>query len=189
MPPPLTTEALRELVDRAQGHSPDAWEDLYLHCRPKLVGYARRRLPSAQAADDAVSEAFARAIAKIDDFRWEGIGFEGWMFGITRNVVLEIQRAFTRDRRIEDRQAAASPPPVPDEVGANLERSEEREHVRRAFALLGDDDRELLELRVVGGLTADEVAAVLGKQAGAVRMAQSRALDRLRAAMKEVQDA
>jgi RNA polymerase sigma-70 factor (ECF subfamily) len=51
---------------------------------------------------------------------------------------------------------------------------------------LSDDDRELLDLRVVGGLSADEVASVLGKQPGAVRMAQSRALDRLRGHFQEI---
>jgi len=55
-----------------------------------------------------------------------------------------------------------------------------------AFATLGPDDREILELRVVGGLDAEEVGLVVGKRAGAVRMAQSRALARLRAALDRV---
>jgi len=52
--------------------------------------------------------------------------------------------------------------------------------MRAAFALLSADERELLELRVVGGLSAEEVAAALGKRAGAVRTAQYRALAHLR---------
>ena len=52
--------------------------------------------------------------------------------------------------------------------------------MRAAFERLGDEDREVLELRVVAGLSAEEVGNVLGKRAGAVRMAQSRALERLR---------
>ena len=184
--PPLTSEDLRDLVARARRQSPDAWEQLYRHLRPKLVDYARRRLPSVTAAEDAVSEAFARAIAKIDDYRWEGIGFEGWMYGITRNVVLESHRAVQRSHRLDDRQAAAQVPAEADPTGDQLEASEERARVRRAFELLDDEDRELLELRVVGGLSAEQVGVVLDRTAGAVRMAQSRALDRLRVAMKGV---
>ena len=60
---------------------------------------------------------------------------------------------------------------VAGEVGAE---------VRHAFARLDPDDRELLELRVQGGLTSEEVGSLLGKQPGAVRMAQARALGRLR---------
>ena len=52
-----------------------------------------------------------------------------------------------------------------------------------AFALLPDRDRELLELRVVAGLSSDEVASILDMQPGAVRTAQARALDKLRAVL------
>ena len=65
--------------------------------------------------------------------------------------------------------------------------AEEAAAVRRAFALLSDDDRELLELRVVAGLSAEESAGVLGRRPGAVRMAQSRALSRLRRHLEEVE--
>ena len=49
-----------------------------------------------------------------------------------------------------------------------------------AFDLLSPDDREVLELRVIGEFSSDEVAEVLGKKPGTVRMAQARALERLR---------
>ena len=49
-----------------------------------------------------------------------------------------------------------------------------------------DDEQELLELRVVGRLSAEEVGEVIGKRAGAVRMAQARALSRLRSLLEEV---
>ena len=57
---------------------------------------------------------------------------------------------------------------------------EEAASLRKAFEQLSPSEQELLELRVVGGLSADDVGSVLGKRAGAVRMAQARALDRLR---------
>ena len=61
--------------------------------------------------------------------------------------------------------------------------------VRWAFDRLGADDRELLELRVQGGLSSEEVGQLLGKQPGAVRMAQARALGRLRTILEEAVDA
>ena len=54
-----------------------------------------------------------------------------------------------------------------------------------AFEQLSEDDREVLELRVVGDLSSDEVAEVIGKKPGTVRMAQARALDRLRTLLGE----
>ena len=58
--------------------------------------------------------------------------------------------------------------------------------LRAAFERLDRDERELLELRVVAGLSSAEVADVLGKQPSAVRMAQKRALARLRVFVGEV---
>ncbi len=191
MGPELDAGALRLLVSRAQQQDPDAWEQLYRHCRPGLLGFARRRLPDDHAAEDAVSEAFMRAIERVDTFTWQGAGFDAWMYGIARNVVLERHRGVQRDDRLGAKEAGRMDPRGwgGPEVDDDLVQDEEHGRVRRAFAQLGDDDRELLELRVIGGLTADEVGAVLDKKPGAIRMAQSRALERLRAAMEASADA
>jgi RNA polymerase sigma-70 factor (ECF subfamily) len=176
-----STAELQELARRAQANDPDAWETLYRVTYAGLIGYARRRLWGLSEADDAVSETFARACNRIVDFHWTGAGFTAWLYGILRNVVLETQR---RDRRTTPLLAADER--VEDDSLEGLLLDEEALAVRAAFATLSPDDREVLELRVVGGLTADEVAVVMGKRPGAVRMAQSRALSRLRAALEQV---
>jgi RNA polymerase sigma-70 factor, ECF subfamily len=58
--------------------------------------------------------------------------------------------------------------------------------MRLAFERLAPEERELLELRVQGGLSSEEVGKLLGKRPGAVRMAQVRALQRLRREWEEV---
>lgn len=186
----IDTDELPLVVDRARTHDPDAWEQLYRHCRPKLFRYARRRLATDHAADDAVSEAMLRAMDRIEQFVWKGAGFDAWMYGITRNVVLETHRRTARDQRLDQKQAGTLG--LVDlrhgrPVGEGLEIDEERQLLARAFELLNETDQEILELRVVGGLSAEEVAVVLDKNPGAVRMAQSRALERLRKAMKELE--
>lgn len=174
---------LQALVSRARQNDADAWEALYRHAYPGLLRYARRRLARREEADDAVSETFARACSRIGAFVWTGGGFNAWLFGILRNVVLEHQR---RDRRGGQRLV----PEVlvaDDDPAEDLLMDEEAATVRAAFAQLSPEDQEVLELRVVGGLGADQVGTVVGKRAGAVRMAQSRALGRLRAALGETE--
>jgi RNA polymerase sigma-70 factor, ECF subfamily len=174
---------LPDLVARAKEGDGGAWNTLYRRAYPRLLAYARRRL-DGEAARDAVGETMARAVAKIDKFTWKGAGFDAWLFGILRHVVLDAQRA--RARRpiggpFPDDPVADTPGPVDQLLGA-----EEVAALRVAFAELAPADREVLELRVVAGLSSDEVAAVIGKRPGAVRMAQSRALDRLRVLLAEV---
>lgn len=171
-------ESSEPLVERAKRGDVDAWEALYVNLYPRLLSYATRRL-DPHAARDVVNETMTRAVARIERFRPDGV-FDAWVFGICRNVVMEDLRASQRrSEPFEDGPADSRDPA--DEVAA----SAEHEAVRAAFLELSPADQELLELRVVGGLSAEAVAQALGKRPGAVRMAQSRALDRLRSILEE----
>jgi RNA polymerase sigma-70 factor (ECF subfamily) len=182
---------LDALVDAARRGDAGAWEALYRRAHPRLLAYARRRLPSDDAARDAVSETMARAVRSIGRYRGEGGGFDAWLSGIVRHVVLDAQRSARRrggSATVSVSLSAVVPEvasldPGPEDV---LVGSFEASAVRSAFARLSAADQELLELRVVLGLSSDEVAAVLGKRAGAVRMAQARALERLRSLLSPV---
>ena len=156
----MTQDQLVSLVTRAISPDPDAWEALYRRAYPGLMAYASRRL-DRERASDAVAETMARAIANIDRFEWKGGGFDAWLYGILRHVVVDAHRARSRDaeRRERDEPRAAGPL---DHVVDNEDAAE----VRAAFGRLGNDDRELLELRVVAGLTAEDVGKVAGKTTG-----------------------
>jgi RNA polymerase sigma-70 factor (ECF subfamily) len=168
------------LVERARASDPDAWELLYRRAYPGLLAYARRRLDE-ERAHDAVAETMARAVAGLQRFAGRGGGFDAWLYGILRHVVVDLQRA--KGRRPGD--------PVERGDGAGpldyVLENEEASALRTAFASLDAADRELLELRVIAGLSAEEVGAALAKRPGAVRMAQSRALERLRRALEAQQ--
>lgn len=177
----------RSLVERARSGDPDAWEVIYRRAYPRLLAFARRRLATSEQADDAVSEAMARAIASVARFEWGPAGLDGWLFGILRNVVLEAYRH-------QARPGAPQGDPTPALAGAQADGPQPGEQllaqevasdVSAAFARLEPSDQELLELRVVAGLDAAQVGAILGKRPGAVRMAQARALERLRARLGE----
>ena len=169
------------LVERARRGDQEAWAALYTSVYARLVSFAHRRLGNAELARDAVSETMARAVTKIDSYVGTDEGFAPWLFGICRHVVVDLQRQTYRPlppgllrSDVDD--------PGPAEVVLD---SEEQAQVRAAFARLDPEERELLELRVVGGMSSAEVAAALGKQPGTVRMAQMRALARLRTFLEE----
>lgn len=176
---------LQRIAERAREHEPDAWEELYRHAYGRLHAYARRRLASAEQADDAVSEVFTRAMDAIDRFSWSAAGIDGWLFGFLRNVLSEQYRH--ERRHFRSPFARSAPEPIDDapDVLERLLEGERAEAVRGALDQLPAKDRELLELRIVGGLDAPAVAAVVGKRPGAVRMAQSRALGHLQHLLKD----
>ncbi len=168
------------LVEAAKGGDADAWEALYRDIYPRLVAFVRRRV-AADAVDDVVDETMARAVAGIDRYRWESVGLAAWMFGIARHVCADLHRAEDR----ESRRVRASREIEADAPGEGLDLEAEHHAIRLAFETLGERDRELLELRIIAGLSVEETAEVLGKRVGAVRTAQSRALARLRSIVEQ----
>lgn len=172
------SDELASLAEGLHRCDPDAWEALYRRVHGTLLGYAVRRLGEREAAEDAVSETMTRALRNIDRYEVRQPAFDAWLVGILRNVVHEAWRARGR----LDHPAHAHPPAPVADAGPDerLLLDEEAAAVRIAFAALEADEQEVLELRVVQGLPAAEVAAATGRTAGAVRMAQHRALGRLR---------
>ncbi len=76
--------------------------------------------------------------------------------------------------------------PPGSEPGDEILNLDERSELAEAFGRMTAKDRELLELRVVAGLSAEATASVLGKRPGAVRTAQSRALAKLRQHLADI---
>jgi RNA polymerase sigma-70 factor (ECF subfamily) len=163
---------------------PVAWETLYRALSPRLRVFFVRRV-RAEHADDAVGETMTRAVASIDRFAWTDAGFDGWVFGIARHVSVDHHRRQERVRRYHhvSRMFSGGKTDGTAPVDQDLVIDDDQELVRQLFTQLKPDEQELLELRVIAGLSAEQVGEMLGYNAGAVRTAQSRALAHLRELM------
>lgn len=169
--------------DDLRSLDPDAWETLYRYARPVLWRFARSRLATDDQAEDAVSETMVRAMSAMARYRHGSSGLVGWLVGIERNVVNEMYRAGQRQRAVPHRLVDHH-----NDISEPVDRlvaAEEVRALRVAFAGLPSDDQELLGLRVIARLDADAIAKMLGKRPGAIRMAQARALGRLRVTLRE----
>ena len=165
---------------RLRNRDPTTWVSFYERVYPMMLAYSERRLGRGETARDAVSEALARTVKTIARMEELHATPEAWCFGILRHVVVDNQRHLYRDRTLVEPYQDNSPDPT-----VNFDVGMEHESVRRAFAQLNDSDRELLELRVVAGLSSNDVAKMLSMRPSAVRMAQMRALEKLRSLMIE----
>lgn len=177
-----TAEA--ELVSRAALGDADARSALLALIHPGVVRYCRARLGRIDGAyttaDDVAQEVCLGVLAALPRFRDMGRPFSAFVFGIAARKVADAQRAAARNGAVApvdtltDRPDPA-PGPEQQAVATDLAR-----RLSTLLDRLSDVHREIVVLRVAVGLTADEVGAVLGMSAAAVRVAQSRALARLR---------
>lgn len=178
-------DELRSLVARAQAGDQRALEALLVTVRPHVYRYVLSRLADRASADDVTQEVamtIVSALPRYADRVDQGSSFLSWVFGIATRKVSEAHRALGRrhDTPVEavpDRAETTDDPLV---VSVRLDTT------RRMAALLAQlpyPQGEIVRLRVAAGLSADETAEVLGLTAGAVRVAQHRALAKLRAAV------
>jgi len=173
---------LRTLVGRATEGDAAAAEALLTHLRPLVVRYCRGRLgraPAADfAADDAAQEVLLAVLNALPRYRDEGRPFEAFVFGIAAHKVADLQRSAFR--------TAIPTEVLPDSTDLGMtpeERAIQSDDTQLAHSLLDrlpQNLRELLLLRVAVGLSAEETGRALGMTPGAVRVAQHRALSRLR---------
>ncbi len=172
-----------ELARRAADGDRDAVAALMTHIRPGIVRYCRASLgPVAGAfttADDVAQECCLAILRALPRYRDQGRPFAAFVYTIAARRVTDAQRAASGTR-----VAPADKLPEPaDRAPGPEQRAVAGDLTRRLSRLLGylpPAQREIIVLRVAVGLPAEETGAVLGMSAGAVRVAQSRALARLR---------
>jgi len=177
------TAAITDLsVLAARGRSADV-ESLIRQIRPMVVKYCAARLGSMashyQVAEDVAQEVCIAVINALPRYRDMGRPFASFVFGIASHKVADARRSAARMAiPTDDLPDSPDDQPGPEEAAvASLEAG----RARALLARLPCHQRELLVLRVLTGLTAEETGAALGMSAGAVRVAQHRALAVLRA--------
>jgi RNA polymerase sigma-70 factor, ECF subfamily len=174
---------LRDLTARAaQGH-PAAIESLLRQIRPMIVRYCRARLGRIyghyHVADDVAQEVCIAVLSALPRYQDIGRPFPSFVYGIAAHKVADAMRTASRLAiPTEDLPDGPDDGPGPEETVVGYL---EAERVRALLARLPVHQRQLLGLRVLSGLTAEETGRALGMSAGAVRVAQHRALARLRA--------
>jgi RNA polymerase sigma-70 factor (ECF subfamily) len=180
----MEPEEAHRLVDAATAGDEAAWEALYRSLYPRLRAFFVRRV-RLEHADDLVSETMTRAVASIERFVWTDAGFDGWVFGIARHVTVDHHRRQDRVRRYHhiSRMFSGGKTDGTATVEQDLVIGDDQALIRHLFTQLTPAEQEVLELRVIAGLSAEQVGEVLGHKAGAVRTAQSRALAHLRELM------
>ena len=172
--------ALATLVDRAKTGDRAATEELVAQLRPRVFRYVLARVLDPHLADDVTQEVTVTMLTALPRHVDRGVPFTAWVFGIAGNKVSEARRVASRRHETAESVIPDGRSDVALEPETAVLRMETSEYVARLLAQLPDNQAEIVRLRVAAGLSADETAAVLGMTAGAVRVAQHRALARLR---------
>jgi RNA polymerase sigma-70 factor (ECF subfamily) len=138
----------------------------------QIYGYVRRRSPTAAEAEDVAAEVFADAAAALERFEPGAAPVLAWLYTVARRRLADAARR----RRHGEPLPEVAAPAYPFEVARAL---------RRALAALPDEQRRVVVLKLLRGLSFREVAIQVNATEAACKMRFSRALVRLRDSLQE----
>lgn len=155
-------------VRRIKPSAADVYEDL----APAVLGYLRGR--GARDPEDLTGDVFVKVTEGLGAFRGNRAALRRWVFTIAHNSLVD---EFRRER--PRRESVSADPPqstIDDEMPLDRE-------VLNALISLTDEQREVIVLRFIADLPLKDVARIVGKRPGAVKMLQARGLAMLATAL------
>ncbi len=170
-------EQFDEVLAAAQAGAEWALTALYQDLHRRVLGYLLSQDPAA--GEDLASDVWLDVASGLTGFAGNESALRAWVFTIARRRLLDhrrrVSRRKTSPQSLEELAFRGPTGNVEDEALAGLGTTA----ALATIAALPHDQAEVVLLRVLGGLSANEVGAILGKRAGAVRALQYRALKQL----------
>jgi RNA polymerase sigma-70 factor (ECF subfamily) len=163
------------VLDAARLGDRDAISDLYRRFNPSLVRFLEGR--SGTGADLA-QDTWIAAFGSLESFDGDERQFRSWLFTIARRRTVDHWRRVSRQPATTHAPVQLAAAVAPDTAGEELIA---REAIAELVRHLSPEQADVVLLRVVAGLSVDEVADMIGKSPGAIRVIQHRALRRLAA--------
>lgn len=164
------------VIDAARTGAEWAWERIYRQFAPAIRGYLRAQ--GAREPDDLTSEVFVDMVRNLPGFTGES-GFRAWVFMIAHHRLSDERRRLAR-RPIEVAPEAGESTRIGGDAEQEALAALGLGHVTRVLGRLAPAQRSVLLLRILGDLTVEDVAGILGKRLGAVKALQHRGVAALR---------
>jgi RNA polymerase sigma-70 factor (ECF subfamily) len=166
-----------EVLRGAQAHDDDAFAALWRDLHPQVLRYLR--VVVGDAADDIASETWAGVARGIDRFDGDELGFRAWVFMVARHRTVDWRRREAR-RPVEPQPLEAmTDSEAPDDPEGDVVDALSTKAALDLIGTLPPHQGEVVALRAIAGLDVAQVAAILGKSPGAVRVLAHRGLQTL----------
>jgi RNA polymerase sigma-70 factor, ECF subfamily len=171
---------LRNAILRAKQGDVDALHYLYVSYADDVFGFVNSIVHDAHAAEDVTQNVFGKLMTAIQRYEERQVPFAAWILRVARNAALDHVRA-RRQIPVEEVRV--------DDEGHEQTGFERSQCIRAALERLPGDQREVLVLRHVAGLTPGEIAKRLGKSEGSIHGLHHRGRGALQAALRDLEAA
>jgi RNA polymerase sigma-70 factor, ECF subfamily len=166
-------EEERRLILAAQRDTA-AFAVLYERYVDQIHAYILTLTKNRELADDVTAATFAKALEELPRFEWRGVPYSAWLYRVAGNVLARERRRPAWTELVTD-----LPDTAPD-LAERAARTDSERELLEAVASLPDDQRQVVLLRFGGDLRNREIAALMDRSEGAVKLLTFRALTALR---------
>ena len=165
------------MVQRAIGHDAEAFGRLYDMHVDRVYRHIYYRVGNEADAEDLTQQVFLKAWQAIGRYKKVASPFVAWLMTISHNLVVDFYRTRKDRAYLEVEILADDSAPSPDRAA---EASFEQQRLRRTILQLGGDEQQVVMLRFIEGFEFAEIASLLKKREGNIRVILHRALVKLR---------
>jgi RNA polymerase sigma factor (sigma-70 family) len=171
--PSAVVQGFDSVLEAARGGADWAWDSIYTGLSPKVLGYLRGL--GATEPDDLTGEVFVQVVRDLHRFHGDERAFTAWVLTVAHHRFLDHCRRGSR-RPVDPVAEVPEPGTALGDAEEDALRELAGQRVQELLGGLPRDQRAVLLLRVVGGLTVEQVATAIGKRPGAVKALQRRGL-------------
>jgi RNA polymerase sigma-70 factor, ECF subfamily len=172
-------EQFREVLRLARGGDEAAFTQLFRDTQPVVLRYLRS-LAAPDLVDDVASDTWVSVIKSMDTFRDDDVsGFRAWVLTIARRRWVDEVRRRSRRREMPDSFESAPERPSASNVEGEVQQRLGSDAAIALIRRLPADQAEVVTLRAIAGLSVEEVAQIVGKKPGTVRVLSHRGLRKL----------
>ena len=167
----------QQVLERARTYDAQALAEIYDRHAGPIYGYLFRVIGDAAHAEDLAGEVFLRLLQALRTSRAPRDNLEGWLYRVAHNLAMDLFRRQKKGPAVPLAEELVAQDSQPSDL---VEDGQIKQQLRTGMRRLTPDQQQVILLRFAEGFPAAEVARLMGKSEGAVKVLQHRAVNRLR---------
>lgn len=173
-------EREKQLIEKAKRGDGECFGKLYDHYVPKIYRFLFVKTNNREEAEDLTHEVFVSAWQNLGRYTHQGFPFSSWLYQVARNKVIDYYRLKKNHTSLEEADGEGAAFAVENTIARDLDNALKINKIKGLLQELSSDQQDVILMRFVEELSYAEIASVMEKSEGAVRLIQHRAIQELK---------
>lgn len=170
----------KNLIEQAISGKSSAFGELYDRYQPQIYRFIYFKVSHREEAEDLTHQVFLNAWQNIQKYKFQGYPFSSWLYSIARNKVIDYYR--TKKTNLSIDQVAEIETNASNAITIDI--SIDIDRVKKAILELNETEQDIIIMRFVEDASPREIAKIINKNEGSVKVIQHRAIKKLKNILK-----